>query len=314
MRCLVAVLVFLAVLSGCASDNQPISLNGPDDLGREVVLPEDITRIIPLAPNLTEMLYAIGAGDRIIAVSPSDNFPVEVDSLPQISTYPVDFEIVVALGPDLIIANAAVNNPEDAGTLTSLGIPVYFFSFTSLSDIPRVTRTLGEMLNLSDSAETVATNFEHGIEDIHLQMDEAEHPLTVLLLIGSEVLYAFGEDSYTQEMIFIAGGISLTVELPGEAVTLSEEYVIEAQPDIIIGAWETELNAAQLLELHPSWREVPAVRNGHVFSIHPDLIHRPGPRLIDGLREINRAIVQAHRGTSLTRLRVNRHAPAPVLP
>ena len=82
MRCLVAVLVFLAVLSGCASDNQPISLNGPDDLGREVVLPEDITRIIPLAPNLTEMLYAIGAGDRIIAVSPSDNFPVEVDSLP----------------------------------------------------------------------------------------------------------------------------------------------------------------------------------------------------------------------------------------
>lgn len=314
MRSLTLLLLILVFSGGCIQGDQTITPGSHDDAGRAVNLPENPSRIIPLAPNLTEILAAIGAYDRIAAVSPSDDFPVGVDSLPQVSTYPIDFEIMVALEPDLIIANSAINSPDDADVLTSLGIPVYFFSFTTLSDIPRVTRFLGDILDLADSAEAVATDFEQGIQDIHLQMDEAEHPPSVLLLIGSEVLYAFGEASYTQEMISIAGGRSLTADFPGEGVILSEEFVLETQPDIIIGAWEDDFTAERLLRLHPTWRDIPAMRNGHVFSIRPDLIHRPGPRLIEGLQEINRAVILAHRGAVLTQAPTHYLTPAPVLP
>lgn len=279
----------LAILSGCGEppDARPSDLI--DDLGRTLEISRPVERVLTLAPNLTELLFAIGRGEVLVGASPADTYPPGLDSLPQFGTYPLDAEAVVALQPNLVLATDAINNPDDAVALAEAGIPTYFFRFTSIDDVPRAARRLGELLDARPIADSVASAFEARMESVAAQTESREHP-RVLLLIGDETLFAFGDASYTQRLIEIAGGESVTAHFEGEAVTLSEEFVLEALPDVIVGAFGPDYDPATLSDLHPAWGPVPAVQNGRVYGIDPDLLLRPGPRLADGAETLARLL------------------------
>ncbi|MEP0546167.1 MAG: helical backbone metal receptor [Rhodothermales bacterium] len=290
----VRLCLLLAALfaTGCGerdAASAPAAPTPTDDLGRAVAVAPPVGRVLTLAPNLTEILFAAGGGAALVGASQADDFPAEVAALPRYGTYPLDLEAVVALRPDLVLATNQVNNPDDARPLAEAGVPTYFFSFETLDDVQRALRRVGELVGTEARADAAADSFETRLQRLAARTDSLARPRT-LLLIGDETLFAFGSASYTQQMIALAGGESVTAHFDGEAVTLSDEFVLEAAPDVIVGTFGADTDAARLLALHPAWASVPAVAAGRVHSVDPDLVLRPGPRLADGTETLARLL------------------------
>ncbi len=254
-------------------------ITATDDAGRTVSFPSSPHKIIPLAPNLTELLYAVGAGDQVAAVSLADDFPPQIDTLPKFSSFPVDYEALVALQPDVLVATDAINNPKDARQFISLGLEVMYYSFKTLDDIPRVMRELGKLTGNNESAERAAETIENRIQAVMDRVSDVE-PVRALFLIGADQLYAFGHGNYIHEAIARAGGNSLTANIEAVSPILSEEFILTSRPDVILGTFRS---TEQLLTHHPALKNVPAIANKRVCLLSPSLVLRPGPRIIEGI-------------------------------
>ena len=297
IRTLTPLLLLLALAaSGCRSDAPPPSepdsretcLSFEDDLRRRVVLEAPARRIVSLAPNLTEILYAAGAGAYVVGVTPADDYPPAVAHLSRVSAMPVNAEAIAALRPDLVVATDQVNSPRLTDMMDAMNIPVAFFTFDAVDDIFRAIRTVGELAGTSARANATADSLQQTFERLkkrtaHLRPDERP---SVLLLIGDRTLYSFGAGSYVQEMIRAAGARSITADLQRPAPNLSDEFVLQRAPDVVFGTWGADYDVGRLLAHHPTWRVLPAVRNGRIYSLPPSLILRPGPRVIAGTRAL----------------------------
>lgn len=279
-----ASLLVLLILVGCSHDAALEKAPLEDDLGRTVELDSLPQRVVTLAPSLTEIVFAAGAGHKLVGVGTVDDYPPAIDTLPRYSTYPLDYEAIATLEPDLALATDQVNSPRDAETLDALGIPTYFLSFGSLEDVFGGVAQVGELLGTQEVARAAADSLRSATNAVVQTTSRLEDRPSVLFLIGSETLFAFGNESYVHDMIAAAGGHSITGELDVRSPTLSEEYVLRQAPEVIMGMWEDKTGAASLLENHPTWNVVPAVENGRIFGIHPSLVSRPGPRLVQGIR------------------------------
>ncbi|MDX1440278.1 MAG: helical backbone metal receptor, partial [Rubricoccaceae bacterium] len=290
---LLPLLFATVVLFGCrqettADNDQRETTLVTDGMGRELELEVPAHRVLALAPNLTEIIYAIGAGDRLVAVSQADNFPQEVDDLPRFSSFPLNHEQVVGFQPDLLLATEGVNSPTDAEALAEVNVPTYFLSFERISDIPEAMRGIGDLLGVDGAA--VAAAFDAEVDSLRKRTADLTRP-TVLLLIDDVGLYAFGRDSYASEAIRLAGAENLTDEFDGQAAVPSAEFVLDRAPDfIVLLSGDDDYSAADLLAKQPAWEAIPAIRNDQVFSVHPDLLARPGPRLLDGIQHVIRHI------------------------
>ena len=283
---LAVLLVFAALGLGCQQNTLPGDLR--DDLDRPVSLSSTPQLVLPLAPNLTELVAAAAGVDRLAAVSQSDTHPAGVLDLPQFQSYPLDMERIVEIQPDLVLASADINTTEQADQLTGYGLPTYIFDFDELADIPRTLRTLDTLLASSQGA-VVAADLERRIEVVRETVTGFSPP-RVLLLSGDDDLYAFGRDTYASELIRIAGGDNLTDTFPGARTQPGEELVLEMGPEVIIVLLGANYDPAQLLEKHPTFFSLPAVQNGRVYGIDPDLVSRPGPRIAEGLEQIARRL------------------------
>jgi len=288
------VFAFLVLL--CAGCESPDAAEGPtsvrDALDRTVELERPVERVVSLAPNLTELVYAAGGGSKLVAVTTADDYPPAVDTLDRLSALPVDFEAVTAQRPDLVLATDQVNPPGDTDTFEALDVPIYFFSFESLGDVFDAIRTTGELLGTASTAADTASALEQEVSQLQAwtgPLSLSQRP-RVLVLIGDDTLYSFGEGSYIHRLVALAGGRSITDTLSTTAPTLSEEFVLTEKPDVIVGAWGGDYDPDRLLELHPTWDVVPALQNDRVYSLPPSLLLRPGPRLIEGARRMARRL------------------------
>ena len=293
--------MLMGILAGCTSDDRTDSVPASgrfadgsanadtaailkDDLGRDVRLQHPVRRIVSLAPNLTEIIYAAGAGSLLAGVTTSCDYPPPVDTLPAVSALPLNAEGVAALEPDLVLATDQVNSPRLVDMMESIGTPVYFFTFGSVSDILDAVRRVGRLAGTSSAAESAADSLQGILDTLRAQAAAREHRPSVLLLIGDRTLYSFGAESYVQDVIRAAGGRSVTSDISREAPTLSDEFVLRERPDVIIGAWGRSYDTDQLLEHHPTWRSLPAAQNDRIYSMPPSPILRPGPRVVEAAR------------------------------
>lgn len=280
-----------AVLAGCAPQaDAPAPRTVTDALDRTVTVPDTVRRVLTLAPNLTELVYAAGAGSKLVGVSTADDYPPAVDTLPRFSALPIDFETVATLRPQLVLATDQVNNPRDAETFAALGIPSYFFHFTTVEDVFSGLRTVGRLLHTAGHADQAADSLRARLDRLAAWSATLPTRPRVLFLIGDETLFAFGSASYIHTLIEAAGGQSITAALDTRAPILSDEYVLTETPEVIVGAFGPDYDPARLLELHPTWDILPAVQNGRVYSLDPDLLLRPGPRLVDGAYALARVL------------------------
>ena len=285
LRSLVLAWTVVVLAGGCASpDESGDQATVTDALGRTVSFERPVRRVVSLAPNLTEIAFAAGGGGKLVAVTTADDYPPATDTIDRVSALPVDFETITAKQPDLILATDQVNPPGDTETFSSLDLPVYFFSFSSLEDVFRSIRRTGTLLGTESTARDTVRALRRRAKRLRARtspLPAAERP-RVLVLIGDQTLYGFGQDSYIHTLVEMAGGRSITDSLDAQAPTLTDEYVLTQKPDVIVGAWGPNYDPARLLELHPTWDVVPAVQNNRIYSLPADLLLRPGPRLVEG--------------------------------
>ena len=255
-------------------------------------------RIVSLVPNVTEMVYAIGAGSRLVGVSSYDTYPPEVRALPKVGALvDPDVERILSLKPNLVILYAS--QADLAHQLARAGIDTYSYRHGGLAAVTATVRELGARLGDPAAANATAARIEGGIDDVRRRVAGRPRPRT-LLVFGRERLslrgiYASGGTGFLHDMLTAAGGDNVFADVKTEAVQASTEQIIGRRPDVIL-----EVRAVN--EAFPTgdreaerrvWNtvgSVPAVRDGRVTFLFDDRIVVPGPRIVEGTRELAKAL------------------------
>ena len=199
----------------------------------------------------------------------------------------MDYERIAALKPDIVIASDQINSTRDAESFLALGIPVYFFSITGMEEM---LDAIDRMASLLSTQTSVSDSLRQSLDSLDQFIQQITYRPSTLMLISDETLYSFGRGSYIHDLVFRAGGTSVTAPLNRRAPVLSDEYVLMEKPEVIVGAFEDDYGASDLLIKHPTWDIVPAVANTRVHTINGDLFYRPGPRLVKGTWQLARLL------------------------
>lgn len=259
----------------------PVTGAFTDDLGREVRIPVPLNRIISLAPSITEMVFAAGAGDRLVGVTSYCNFPAEAKKIQKVGdTQTPNIESIVALKPQLVLVSTASQLEAFASMLERQQIAVFVLDVKKLDDVPDRMRRLGDIFLTKEPAYVAASEFERRVRAIETAKRPSERP-KVFLQISNEPLFTVGNDSFMTELIERAGGTSLTKDISGGYPKISKETALAMDPDVIILS-DSEDNKEPNVVLNNS----KAVKNGRIIRVNADILSRPGPRLADAVEQI----------------------------
>lgn len=289
-RALAAALALGLALAGAAlaGPAPPDTRRVTDMRGRLVTLPAAPTRIVSLVPSATEILFALGADDRIVGVTDFCDFPPAARAKPRVGgMLAPSLEAVVALRPDLVVATDAGTRRETVARLAELGLPVYLVGARRVAEAFEVIDRLGALTGRAEAAAALRARLAQRVQEIARAVADRPRP-RVLYVLWPEPLLVPGRQAIVTELIALAGGASVTADEPGDYPRLSLEAVVARAPEVIVLARHGA--AAPPLARDP-WdrlRSVPAVRAGRVHGIDGDLVHRYGPRLVDGLLELAR--------------------------
>lgn len=264
-----------------------------DDEGIEVTVPARPERIVSLTPATTEILFAVGAGPRVVATTDFDDFPPEAVPLPDVATFQgVDVEKIVGLEADLVVAGGnSFNDPEALARLRTLGIPVLAVYApdvaTVLRDIELVATAAGE----PEAGAALAATMRTEIDTITAAVaaDGAARPRVFYELDATKEIYGPAADSFIAEMITLAGGDPITTGSP-TVFSIPLETLIAADPEVIVlGDAAYGVTADQVAQ-RPGWSAMTAVTDGAIRPVDDVVVTRPGPRLAEGLRALALAI------------------------
>ncbi len=274
----------------------PASITLTDSLGRDVTLAAPATKIVSLAPSNTEILFAIGAGDRLIGRDDFSDFPVEAAAIPSVgSLYPsVNAEAVVALQPDLVLA-AGITNPDDIKHLADLGLTVYATNIpTSLDSIYADMSAIGTLTGKSEAAAQLVAGLKARVDAITAKTSTAAgKPIVFYELDATEPSkpWTAGPGTFIDQMISLAGGANAGNIASSDYAQLSLEQLVAQNPDIIIlGSATFGGQTPELVAARPGWGDIKAVKDNAVHVFDDNLVSRPGPRVVDGLEQMAKLI------------------------
>jgi iron complex transport system substrate-binding protein len=262
----------------------------------DVAQPERPERIVCLVPAVTEMLFAIGAGPQVVAVSSFDTYPPDVANLPRVGALlDPDLERILSLRPDLVVVYGT--QVELRQQLDRAGVPQFVYTHARLADVMTAIRELGARVGRAEQAHDVATNIETALEDIRTRAADRRRPRT-LLVIGREPgtlrgIIASGGYGFLHEMLEIAGGQNVFADVARESVQATSELVLARQPEVIVEVRGAPLSERQVRAERSVWAtlsSVPAVRNGRIHIIGDQRTVVPGPRVAEGAELVARAI------------------------
>ena len=281
MKSVIALLVVLATAlwassSPCATFR--------DALGREIPIPTPPKRIIGLAPNLTEILYALGLGDRVVGVTDHCNYPPEVSLKPKVGSYiHLNVEKIVSLSPDLVIGTVDGNERYILDLLEQAHIKVFFVNPRDVRQAIETIFTVGLVCGLPERAQQVSGQLTTRVNRVVELTNARERPL-VFLQINIQPIMTVNRNTVHNDLIHLAGGENMAADEPINYPRISLEEVIRRKPEVIlISSMEREGRFEKARQDWLQWTSIPAVQKGRVHLIDSDLIDRPSPRVVDGL-------------------------------
>jgi iron complex transport system substrate-binding protein len=250
-----------------------------DEQGRAVKIDADPQRIISLAPSVTETLFALGLGDRIVGVTSYCDYPPEAGRKEPIGdTLRPNLEKIVALKPDLVIASTASQLEQFVRRLDELGIPIYVTNPRGIDDVLASIARIGEITGARARAVELTHSLRARIDATERRVATLEKP-KVLFLLGAEPLITAGATSFVTDLIRRAGGKSISDDAPGDYPQYSLETAIAKRPEVIfLQAGESALPSRL--------KQTPAAESGRVYRLNDDLLLRPGPRIVEGLEQM----------------------------
>jgi len=275
---LVALLSIALVLTACTAGEQTPVDYVFDDLGRLVAINGTPQRIISLAPSNTEILFALGLGNKVVGVTDWCDFPPEALDKEKVGAYDTpDIEKIVALTPDLILV-AYGTSIDVINTLEGLGLTVFGIKSTDLDDVLSDIRRVGEITDKEVEAATLTSEMESRIQAVTNQTEELEERPRVFYIVWHDPLWTAGSETFIHELIEKGGGVNICENITGYT-TISIEEVVARNPEVIIASeWSFEwaMNETSL-------NSTDARQNGRIYQGDDDLVQRPGPRLVEGL-------------------------------
>lgn len=261
-----------------------------DGFGRAIILEQPASRIISLAPSNTEVLFAIGAGDRLIGRDDYSDYPEAALSVPSIGdTYgDLNIEAIVAFNPDLVLA-ADITPVEQIEALESVGLTVFVVGNPlEFVDLFTNIETLGALTGQGTEAGALVDELRSSYEQV-LEATSGIEPVSVFYEVdGSDQAapWTTGSGTFQQTMFDLVGGENIAAEIQGWGQLSLEEIVVSDPQVIIFGAGSFVPTTVDNLMDRPGWGDLTAVSEGRVFSIDTDLVDLPGPRLVEGLRQL----------------------------
>lgn len=273
-----ACVLFMAL----TAEATPVRAN--DDDGRPITLAQPARRIVSLAPHTTELLYAIGAGDRILATVNYADYPEAAKKLPRVGdAHLLDLERIAALKPDLIVVWMHGSAAQQIERLRALGLPVFHSESHKLDDVADGMRRLGVLTGTSGTADAAAAEYERGLATLRSTYS-GRAPVRVFYQVWHEPLLSFNDRHLVSDAIRLCGGINVFGSLPALVPTVSVEAVLAAKPDLIA---TTERMGTQSDDGLDRWRGLkhfePGAK-GRFVIVHTDLISRQTPRILQGTK------------------------------
>lgn len=255
-----------------------------DDAGVRHVLARPPERIVSLTPHLTELVYAVGAGNRLVGVDAASDYPADAARLPRVGDYSrVRIERILALEPDLILVWAGGNRPADLYALRQLGIPVFSTEARRFDDVPRLLRLLGRVTG--QDGEPAATAFEQAYARLRVRYAPAPR-VRVFYQIWARPLITVGGTHWISEALAVCGADNVFADLVAAAPVVSREAVLRRAPGLFIAG-------ADALDPWRDWQvfdALPAIRERRFVAVDADRLHRLTPRLIAGTEALCAAL------------------------
>jgi iron complex transport system substrate-binding protein len=258
-----------------------------DDYGHVVTLASPAKRVVSLAPHLTELMYAAGAGSRMVGAVAYSDYPPPARALPRVgSDAAIDLEAVIALQPDLVVAWPNSGSVRAVDRIAAMGIPVFRSEPRELEDIARTLETLGRLAGTPVAARATAAEFRGRVAQLRTRYAQRP-PVRVFYQVWDRPIVTVNGDHIISKVMRLCGGRNVMADLPGIAPQIDVERVLRADPEVILASGADASRPAWL----DGWKAYPglaAVRLGQLYAIRPDLLQRQTPRLLDGAEELCR--------------------------
>ena len=288
-----AVAVCLILFSACADSRKSSSTETPreitDDAGRRVSLPARVDRVISLAPNLTEIVFAIGAGDRLAGRTSYCDFPAEAKAVAEVGdTLHPSLERIIALKPQLVLISTASQLEVFTQQLQSQNIAAFVTDPHNLEGVFKSITQIGIILDQTAQADLLVQKLRERPRAVE-EAVKGRPPVRVFYQLSAEPLYTAGHDAFVTDLMRRAGAISVTADVPGAWPKYSNESALAAKPEAIILPTGGSMGASNS-NVTEALRKSPAALEGRVYKINDDHLVRPGPRAVDGLEAMARAL------------------------
>jgi len=289
------MMLLTTALAGCGSTADEDTTEVPqatafpvtvtDDAGREVTVDAEPERIVSLAPANTEILYGLDALDRVVGVTTYDDYPPEVATLEKVGDFVgPNLEAIAALEPDLVLVTTGVQ-ADIISQIEALGATVIAIDPQSLDALYVSIGTVGTAIGESEKADTLVSDMKRELEGIQEAIDAA--PVRCFIEIAQDPLYTAGSGTLLNDLIEQAGGENVVTE--AGYVGYSVEQLLTDDPEVYLATLGSMSDPSDLAE-RPGYDQLSAVQNGRVAVLEDNLVSRPGPRIIQGVRQIAEAL------------------------
>ena len=272
-----------AMVFACAATAAEIHLT--DDSGRAVTLKQPARRIVSLAPHITELLFAAGAGARVVGTTSYSDYPAAAKRIPRIGdSAELDLEQIIALQPDLIVVWQQGSGQRQLDKLLQLGIPVFYSEPRRLSDIARSLEQFGMLADTEAVALPAAHAFAARVAALRARY-ASRPPVSVFYQIWRKPLMTINGDQIISDVIRLCGGKNVFANLKPLVPNISTEAVLAMDPEVIFGS-STDSSSQDPLQNWKKWPHLKAVARDNLFAIQSDLIARPTPRVLLGAQQV----------------------------
>lgn len=290
--CLLALLILLIASAVACTGTTSSPGTIIDDMDREIHLKSMPQRIVSHVPSITETLYALGLGDKIVGVSDYCDYPEEAKTKPKVGGYYTpNIEVIVSMNPDLVLTDGHV---DEISNLESLGVTFAVIQPNTIDDILKDIELLGNLTGQQEKASELINDMQSRVDKFVATVSGAPHPRVFYVFDATDTTkpWTAGPGSFADALIEIAGGKNVAASAQGAWIQLNIEELVNSDPEIIIvdSMMGTAVISPDEIKELPGWKDTTAVKQNNIFVVNGDLVNRTGPRIVQGLEAIARII------------------------
>ena len=269
----------------------PVTIN--DALDNKVVIEEEPKTLISLIPSNTEIIYALGLGEKVVGLTTNDTYPEETAEVEKVGDFNIDIEKVIALNPDLVFAHESSATTQEAGLqqIRDAGINVFIVNdAVNFEDVYKTINTIGQLTGTTEDAEALTADMKAKLDEIKEKAATVTEKKKVYIEISpAPEIYTVGKNTFMDVMLQTINAENAAGDLEGWP-SIDQESVLERNPDVIITTYNYVEDPVGQVTSREGWSEITAVKNKQVVEVHPDLVNRPGPRIVEGVEELAKAV------------------------